>query len=98
MNTTHWYKSFTRAAASAALTLGIVFGGSAVAQTGKANPYNLIDPTRISVGTMGDARPYVFVDRTASSRASTSNYSSTWRAGSDLTRIRSSSPDRTSRP
>jgi polar amino acid transport system substrate-binding protein len=63
MNTTHWYKSFTRVAASAALTLGVVFGGSAVAQTGKANPYNLIDPTRISVGTMGDSRPYAFVDK-----------------------------------
>ncbi|MES0101071.1 transporter substrate-binding domain-containing protein, partial [Mesorhizobium sp. M0019] len=26
------------------------------------NPYNLIDPTMISVGTMGDAKPYVFTD------------------------------------
>nr|WP_244470546.1 ABC transporter substrate-binding protein [Microvirga vignae] len=41
----------------------MVFGGAAVAQTGKANPYNLIDPTRISVGTMGDSRPYAFVDK-----------------------------------
>src|SRR5918993_3507822 len=63
MNNTHWYKSLTKVAASAALTLGIVFGGSAVAQTGKANPYNLIDPARISVGTMGDSRPYAFVDK-----------------------------------
>ena len=26
------------------------------------NPYNLIDPAVISVGTMGDAKPYVFTD------------------------------------
>jgi polar amino acid transport system substrate-binding protein len=32
---------------------------SAVAQE---NPYDLIDPTVISVGTMGDAKPYVFTD------------------------------------
>jgi polar amino acid transport system substrate-binding protein len=63
MNNTHWYKSFTKVAASAALTLGIVLGGAAGAQTGKANPYNLIDPSRISVGTMGDSRPYAFVDK-----------------------------------
>jgi len=63
MNTAQWYKSFTRVAASAALTLGMVFGGAAVAQTGKANPYNLIDPNHISVGTMGDSRPYAFVDK-----------------------------------
>jgi polar amino acid transport system substrate-binding protein len=50
-------------AASAALTLGIVFSGAAAAQTGKANPYNLIDPSQISVGTMGDSRPYAFVDK-----------------------------------
>ena len=61
MNSTHWHKSFTKVAASAALTLGIVFAGAAGAQ--KANPYNLIDPNRISVGTMGDSRPYAFVDR-----------------------------------
>jgi polar amino acid transport system substrate-binding protein len=63
MNTAQWYKSFTRVAASAALMLGMVFGGAAVAQTGKANPYNLIDPNHISVGTMGDSRPYTFVDK-----------------------------------
>jgi polar amino acid transport system substrate-binding protein len=63
MNKAPWYKSFTKVAASAALTLGIVFSGAAGAQSGKANPYNLIDPTRISVGTMGDARPYTFVDK-----------------------------------
>ena len=61
MNSTQWYKSLTKVAASAALTLGIVFAGAAGAQ--KANPYNLIDPNRISVGTMGDSRPYAFVDR-----------------------------------
>ena len=63
MNTAQWYKSFTRVAASAALTVGMIFGGAAVAQTGKANPYNLIDPNHISVGTMGDSRPYAFVDK-----------------------------------
>ena len=26
------------------------------------NPYDLIDPSTISVGTMGDAKPYAFVD------------------------------------
>ena len=63
MNTAQWYKSFTRVAASAALTVGMIFGGAAVSQTGKANPYNLIDPNQISVGTMGDSRPYAFVDK-----------------------------------
>jgi polar amino acid transport system substrate-binding protein len=35
--------------------------GSTEAQTAD-NPYNLIDPNVISVGTMGDAKPYVFTE------------------------------------
>lgn len=41
-----------------AATLGAAQAGAQVAD----NPYNLIDPTMIQVGTIGDARPYVFTD------------------------------------
>jgi polar amino acid transport system substrate-binding protein len=34
-----------------------------VAYASDANPYHLIDPHVISVGTMGDAKPYAFVDK-----------------------------------
>lgn len=45
---------------AAAIAIGLALGGgSASAQD---NPYNLIDPTMISVGTMSDAKPYVFTD------------------------------------
>lgn len=42
-------------AAAAFIALG--FAGSAMAE---GNPYDLIDPSTISVGTMGDAKPYAF--------------------------------------
>ena len=32
------------------------------------NPYNLIDPKTISVGTMGDAKPYAFTTSQAAAR------------------------------
>ena len=32
------------------------------AETAESNPYSLIDPTTISVGSMGDAKPYTFTD------------------------------------
>ncbi|WP_223216420.1 ABC transporter substrate-binding protein [Rhizobium mesosinicum] len=38
----------------------IAFGLSAGAALAGDNPYGLIDPTVISVGTMGDAKPYAF--------------------------------------
>jgi polar amino acid transport system substrate-binding protein len=63
MNNAQWYSSIAKVAAFATLTLGIVFAGAADAQTPKSNPYNLIDPARVSVGTMGDSRPYAFVDK-----------------------------------
>jgi len=47
------------AAAFGALTL-MASGRGFAATTG--NPYNLIDPTTISVGSMGDAKPYTFTD------------------------------------
>ncbi len=54
-----WIGFFTRTVPAVALmTLGL-FQGAAQAQD---NPYNLIDPSMIQVGTMGDAKPYVFTD------------------------------------
>ena len=44
-----------------ALLTGLGGGVPASAQT--ANPYNLIDPATISVGSMGDEKPYVFTDQ-----------------------------------
>ncbi|WP_457939843.1 ABC transporter substrate-binding protein [Mesorhizobium sp. 10J20-29] len=46
---------------AAALVTGVGIGLPSAA-TAADNPYNLIDPSTISVGTMGDARPYVFTD------------------------------------
>ncbi|MCB8883382.1 amino acid ABC transporter substrate-binding protein [Acidisoma cellulosilytica] len=43
----------------AGLTLG---AAAAQAATPPGNPYHLIDPTTISVGTMDDAKPYAFAD------------------------------------
>lgn len=37
-----------------------VLGGASAPATAAENPYGLIDPGTISVGTMGDAKPYVF--------------------------------------
>ena len=51
----------TLALAVAALTAFSGATKSAQAQSAD-NPYNLIDPKVISVGTMGDAKPYVFTD------------------------------------
>ncbi|TIV67781.1 MAG: amino acid ABC transporter substrate-binding protein, partial [Mesorhizobium sp.] len=44
--------SFVLAVALAALSLPKAWAAD--------NPYNLIDPKTISVGTMGDAKPYAF--------------------------------------
>jgi len=46
-----------KGAIALALLLSFVCGAHA-----QSNPLNLIDPTTISVGTMGDAKPYVFTD------------------------------------
>ena len=46
-------------AAAMVIGLGILAPASSQAAD---NPYNLIDPDSISVGTMGDAKPYVFTD------------------------------------
>ncbi len=43
----------------AALLVGT---GTGMASAAGDNPYGLIDPATISVGTMGDAKPYAFVD------------------------------------
>ncbi|MDR3518534.1 MAG: ABC transporter substrate-binding protein [Azospirillaceae bacterium] len=40
----------------------LLLASAPVALAAPANPYNLIDPTSISVGTMGDSKPYAFVD------------------------------------
>jgi polar amino acid transport system substrate-binding protein len=51
---------FSRARASA-LALGLsLLGAAAVSAQAEENPYGLIDPHVISVGTMGDAKPYTF--------------------------------------
>ncbi|WP_245585348.1 ABC transporter substrate-binding protein [Pleomorphomonas koreensis] len=42
----------------AAILAGV---GASAALAADNNPYNLIDPGMISVGTMGDAKPYAFV-------------------------------------
>jgi len=52
--------SVGRALAGAALAFAL--GGLASAAAAQDNPYNLIDPSVISVGTMGDAKPYAFTD------------------------------------
>ncbi|WP_027998086.1 ABC transporter substrate-binding protein [Sinorhizobium arboris] len=46
-------------AAIAAIVFGLAAGALAPA-TAQDNPFGLIDPTTISVGTMGDAKPYAF--------------------------------------
>lgn len=40
----------------------LIGAGATVASAASDNPYNLIDPSTISVGTMGDSKPYAFVD------------------------------------
>lgn len=45
---------------AAALALAFSLTGGAMAVRAADNPYNLIDPATISVGTMGDAKPYTF--------------------------------------
>ena len=43
--------------------MAVLAGSSAsAAMAANDNPYGLIDPATISVGTMGDAKPYAFVD------------------------------------
>jgi polar amino acid transport system substrate-binding protein len=43
------------------IALSLAAGGP-LAALAADNPYNLIDPTTISVGSMGDAKPYTFTD------------------------------------
>lgn len=45
-------------ATTAAITLGVLAGAATPALAD--NPLGLIDPATISVGTMGDAKPYAF--------------------------------------
>jgi polar amino acid transport system substrate-binding protein len=53
-------KSFSRArAAIAAIAIGLIAGAS-VPAVAADNPYGLIDAKVISVGTMGDSKPYAF--------------------------------------
>ncbi len=51
-------KTILSAAGLIALVLGVTI--AAAPALSADNPYNLIDPTTISVGTMGDAKPYTF--------------------------------------
>ena len=44
-----------------ALLVGFVSPGQGFAAPA-GNPYNLLDPSTISVGSMGDAKPYAFTD------------------------------------
>lgn len=53
-------RTMLAAALSAATTLLALAGEGQTAPAG--NPYNLIDPSTISVGSMGDAKPYTFTD------------------------------------
>lgn len=46
---------------AAAMAIGLGIAAPLSTQAAE-NPYNLIDPNSISVGTMGDAKPYVFTD------------------------------------
>ncbi len=46
-------------AATAAIAFGLI-AGTSVAAAAADNPYGLIDPKVISVGTMGDSKPYAF--------------------------------------
>ncbi len=53
--------SFSTQMRTAALAFSLVLaGGAATAVRAAENPYGLIDPQTISVGTMGDAKPYTF--------------------------------------
>ncbi|KXG87297.1 amino acid ABC transporter substrate-binding protein [Agrobacterium bohemicum] len=53
--------SFSAQMRTAALALSLVLaGGTTNAVRAAENPYGLIDPQTISVGTMGDAKPYTF--------------------------------------
>jgi polar amino acid transport system substrate-binding protein len=47
---------------AAAIFAVLASGMAARAAPPVGNPYNLIDPTTISVGSMGDAKPYTFTD------------------------------------
>jgi len=51
-----WLRSYARAGAVALTVACIGFGAARAVD----NPYNLVDAKTISVGTMGDAKPYVF--------------------------------------
>src|SRR3954449_10137997 len=49
--------------ASALLGVTVLLGTAGRGAAAPAgNPYNLIDPSTISVGSMGDAKPYTFTD------------------------------------
>ncbi|MGI3900727.1 MAG: ABC transporter substrate-binding protein [Janthinobacterium lividum] len=55
-------KVINRQSVIAAALLGTLMWSAAAPAAETANPYNLIDPTTIGVGTMGDSKPYAFVD------------------------------------
>jgi polar amino acid transport system substrate-binding protein len=55
-------RRFFGAAAFAAVTALYCGGSPARAAPPSGNPYYLIDRTMISVGTVGDAKPYAFID------------------------------------
>ncbi len=53
--------SFSARMRSAALAFGLALsGGLTITAKAADNPYGLIDPQTISVGTMGDSKPYTF--------------------------------------
>ncbi|WP_337268307.1 ABC transporter substrate-binding protein [Oryzifoliimicrobium ureilyticus] len=54
------YALLTRFRAAAFVVAATVAGGIATNAVAADNPYNLIDPKVISVGTMGDSKPYTF--------------------------------------
>ncbi|MCO4317876.1 ABC transporter substrate-binding protein [Phyllobacterium sp. 21LDTY02-6] len=49
-----------RSGVMALTLLSVSFGAVAQTPAAEGNPYNLIDPKVISVGTMGDSKPYAF--------------------------------------
>ncbi len=55
-------KGLGRRIRSFGLIAALAASGASAAVAAGDNPYDLIDPATISVGTMGDAKPYAFVD------------------------------------
>jgi polar amino acid transport system substrate-binding protein len=55
-------RAISRGARGAVMAVALVCSGMVAHQAAAAdNPYGLIDPKVISVGTMGDAKPYTFI-------------------------------------